>query len=77
MDTLSTLVKKRPQPIINKKKKTKTEWIKPKRSPTPIEERKLFGKALQVLLVTCMDNHIYEFANEIRIQKQGGPIGLK
>ena len=24
-----------------------------------------------------MDNHIYEFANEIRIQKQGGPIGLK
>ena len=77
VDTLSALVKKKPQPIKSKKSKTKTEWMKPKRSPAPIEERKLFGKALQVLLVTCMDNHIYEFANEIRIQKQGGPIGLK
>ena len=51
--------------------------LKPKRVPTAKEERKLFGKALEMLLVTCMDNHLYQFANEVRIQKQGGPIGLK
>ena len=29
------------------------------------------------MLVTCMTNHIYQFENKYRIQKQGGPIGLK
>ena len=37
----------------------------------------MFGKALEVMLVTCMDNHIYQFENKIRIQSHGGPIGLK
>ena len=36
----------------------------------------MFGKALEIMLVTCMDSHIYQFENIIRIQ-QGGPIGLK
>ena len=47
-----------------KKKKSQTIWIKPKRIPTAKEERKLFGKSLEMLLVTCMDNHLYQFANE-------------
>ena len=29
------------------------------------------------MLVTCMDNHVYQFNNEMRIQTKGGPIGLK
>ena len=41
------------------------------------KRRKMFGKALEVMLVTCMDNHIYQFENKIRIQSHGGPIGLK
>ena len=24
-----------------------------------------------------MNNHLYQFGNKVRIQKQGGPIGLK
>jgi hypothetical protein len=38
---------------------------------------RLFLFSSSSLLVTCMDNHIYQFENKIRIQKQGGPIGLK
>ena len=60
-----------------KKKKKKEEWTKPKRKPTVNEERKLFGKALEIMLVTCMDNHVYQFDNQIRVQNKGGPIGLK
>ena len=69
-DTLNTIEK-------NKKKKSTVEWIKPKRSPTKIEERKMFGKALETMLITCMNHHLYQFENTIRIQKEGGPIGLK
>ena len=62
----------------NKKKKTQpVEWMKPKRNPTRIEQRSMFGKALEILIIMCMNNHVYQFANSVRIQKQGGPIGLK
>ena len=69
-DTLNTIENK-------KKKKSTVEWIKAKRSPTKIEERKMFGKALETMLITCMNHHLYQFENTIRIQKEGGPIGLK
>ena len=77
-DTLDTLVEKKTEnEKKNKKKKSVAEWINPKRSPSAKEQRKLFGKALEVMLITCMDNHVYQFENRLRIQKQGGPIGLK
>ena len=37
----------------------------------------MFGIALEIMLITCMDNHVYLFENEVRVQKKGGPIGLK
>ena len=37
----------------------------------------MFGKALEVMLVVCMNNHVYQFENITRLQKQGGPIGLR
>ena len=49
---------------VEKKKRNKTEWLKPKRNPTLKEERALFGKALEILLVTCMNNHLYQFENK-------------
>ena len=75
-DTLETVQNKK-NTIEKKKKKKKQEWIKPKRKPTLTEERKLFGKALELLLVTCMDNHVYQFDRKVRVQSKGGPIGLK
>ena len=59
------------------KKKKATVWLRPKRNPTTKEQRRLFGKALEIMLITCMNNHVYQFQNQCRIQKQGGPIGLK
>ena len=61
----------------NKKKKKTIEWIKPMRNPTTMEQRKMFGKALELLIITCMDNHVYQFGNKVRLQQNGGPIGLK
>ena len=75
-DTLETVEKKKITEE-KKKKKNKQEWIQPKRKPTLEEERQLFGKALEILLVTCMDNHVYQFDRKIRVQNKVGPIGLK
>ena len=75
-DTLNTSVEKKEERKDKSKKKKTTVWIKPKRSPTILEQRRLFGKALEMMLILCMDNHVYQFENQFRIQKQGGPIGL-
>ena len=37
----------------------------------------MFGKALEIMLRKCMDNHLYLFENKVRLQTKGGPIGLK
>ena len=37
----------------------------------------MFGKALEIMLIVCMNNHVYQFENVTRLQKQGGPIGLR
>ena len=36
----------------------------------------MIGKAVEVLIITCMNNHVYKFNNQLRIQSRGGPIGL-
>ena len=64
--------------IVPKKKSKKSQvWKKPMRKPTQVEERQMFGKALEIMLVTCMENHLYQFNGTVRIQNKGGPIGLK
>ena len=60
-----------PCTTVNKKSKKKTEWLKPRRKPTEKEVRKMFGKALEMMLRMCMDNHIYQLENQYRIQKKG------
>ena len=71
-DTLNTTENKK-----KKKQKKSVEWSKPKRNPSSQEQRKMFGKALEILLISCMNKNIYSFENHTRIQKQGGPIGIK
>ena len=31
---------------------------------------------MEILVISCMKNHVYRFGNKIRIQSDGGPIGL-
>ena len=37
----------------------------------------IVSKALEVLIATTLKNHVHQFNNQLRIQRNGGPIGLK
>jgi hypothetical protein len=50
-DTLNSPGKKKNRNDKKKKKKRTTEWTKPVRNPTKVEQIKLFGKALELLLL--------------------------
>ena len=50
--------------------------IPPKREPTPNEKRRMLGKVWEIMTIVSMKNHVYKFGGKIRIQKEGGPIGL-
>ena len=51
-------------------------YLKPFRSPTDGEKRNMLAKSVEIMIITSMENHVYKFGNEIRRQKEGGPIGL-
>ena len=36
----------------------------------------MLGKVLEIMTIVSMKNHVYKFGGRIRIQSQGGPIGL-
>ena len=39
--------------------------------------KKMLGKALEIGVKAVMQNNVYRFADEIRVQEKGGAIGLK
>ena len=41
-----------------------------------MEERKIIGKSIEIMIVEGMKNHIYQFQNVIRKRSKGGLIGL-
>ena len=65
-DTLNTSVLIKDNTDKKEKKRT-TEWLKPVRNPTTKEQRQMFGKALEIMLITCVDNHLYQFENKVRV----------
>ena len=36
----------------------------------------MLSKTIEIMIIAGMPNHVYKFGNEIRKQKEGGPIGL-
>ena len=58
------------------KNKVEEKCNKPKRKPTEVEERKMIGKARELLVVSCLKNHVYKFGNQLKMKSAGGPIGL-
>ena len=61
----------------NKKgKKKEISWLLPLRKPNPSEVRKMFGIALQRLVMVCLSNHVYKLKNVARKQKNGSATGL-
>ena len=61
--------------IVNKRERFEP-WIKAKRKPNEEEEKKMFKEGLKVGMKVVMKNHTYEFAQTIRKQREGGPIGM-
>ena len=59
-----------------KRKKKEAIIIKPKREPTKEERKRMLAKAVEILIIETMKNHVYRFGNEFRVQSSGGPIGL-
>ena len=37
----------------------------------------MFTEAMKIALLFIMQNHLYTFDNEIKLQSEGGPIGLE
>ena len=60
--------------IVNKRRRFEP-WIRARQEPDE-EQKKKFKEALRTALKTVMKNHTYEFAQTIRKQEEGGPIGL-
>ena len=60
----------------NKKPKNEIFWIPSKKKLSKEEKKNLFSIALEMLIVDCMEGHIYQFANKLRLQTEGGAIGL-
>ena len=58
------------------KTKDEDDLIPPKRETTKLEKRKMLGKALEIMTIVSMKNHVYKFGGQIMKQSQGGPIGL-
>ena len=70
------IFEKKNKSMKKKKQDPKAAWHKPKRSPNKFEIKLLLGLALENLILTCMQNHIYQFNGICRQQAKGGPTGL-
>ena len=61
--------------VLDRSTKTVSKFKPPVRSPTKEETRRMFSLALESLILTTMDNHMYSFNTDIRLQDEGGSIG--
>ena len=52
-------------------------WLPPAEEPDEVTVRKMFTEAMKIVLLFIMENHMYTFNNEIKLQSRGGPIGLE
>ena len=59
------------------KRDPKSNWDKPKKSPNQTVVRKMIGSALEILILTVMGSHMYQFNGEFRLQLTGGATGLQ
>ena len=51
-------------------------WNTPIKEPDETTQRMMMKESLKVVLTVIMKNHIYNFNNEVRKQKEGGAIGM-
>ena len=51
-------------------------WLPPSEEPDDAV-RRMFTEAMKVVLSFIMENHLYTFDGQIKLQSKGGPIGLQ
>ena len=59
-----------------KKEERFKPWIEALCSPDSEKQRVMLTEAMKIVLTTLMKNHIYNFHDELRRQKEGGAIGV-
>ena len=47
------------------------KWVAPKKEPNNDEKRKLLGLAIEIMLKICLENHVYQFNGQKRLQGYG------
>ena len=52
-------------------------WLPPSEEPDDDAVRRMFTEAIKVVLSFIMENHLYTFDGQIKLQSKGGPIGLQ
>ena len=62
--------------VKTKKEERYRPWIRTTQKPDKEKQRIMITEALKVVLEALMKNHVYEFKEELRKQKEGGAIGI-
>ena len=55
----------------------KSSWNGAEKYPDKDITKSMFAKAMEVGVVAVMSNNVYTFGGEIRLQREGGAIGVK
>ena len=63
--------------ILGERKNEKSKWEEPEKMADEEMIKKMLGKALEIGVKAVMQNNVYRFADEIRVQEKGGAIGVK
>ena len=51
-------------------------WTFPNDSPSNLDIKKLFAETMSVVVKLVMNNHVYKFADKLRVQENEGGIGV-
>ena len=51
-------------------------WTFPNDSPSNLDIKKLFAEKMSVVVKLVMNNHVYKFADKLRVQENEGGIGV-
>ena len=63
--------------IIGERGNGESLWVEPERTADREMVRKMMGKALEIGVTAVMENNVYRCGGEIRVQGDGGAIGVK
>ena len=58
-------------------KTEKWDWSGKRKNPSSIQKKNLLARAMEVAVITIMENHLYQFDGKVYRQSEGGPIGLE